>query len=137
MQLRYLLEGRLGIDIRAKYAIDFLVGLRQHVRMLEHGVDRAGQQPARGFVARNQERVDLVADVDVVELVATDFINAGHHGVEHVFLGGSGLGVLASSGDDFVDHIVHERDVGGHVGGTAAHEQAFERQPALQHHGFK
>ena len=60
---------------------------------------------------RDQERIDLVANVDVVELLAGGAVDAGHHGAEHVFLVGGVFGILAALGDDLVDHLVHEGDV--------------------------
>ena len=79
--------------------------------MLEQRIDRARQQPAGGLVARDQEGVDLVADVDVVELLAGGAVDAGHHGAEHVLLALRRLRRSAALGDDLVDHLVHEADV--------------------------
>ena len=69
-ELRDLLIGRLGVDVGPEHPVNFLIGLLQHLGMLQQRIDRARQQPAGGFVARDQECVDLVADVDVVELLA-------------------------------------------------------------------
>ena len=105
--------------------------------MLQQRIDRAGQQAAGGLMARDQKRVDLVADVDVVELGAGGAVDAGHHGAEHVLLGCGRIGALAALGDDLVDHLVHEADVGDEVAAPLLHPQIFQRQAAGHHDGFE
>ena len=105
--------------------------------MLEQRIKRVGQQPAGGLVARDQEGVDLVADVDVVELLAGRAVDAGHHRRQHVLLVVGRGGVLAALGDDLVDHLVHEGDVGGHVAPALLHPQVLHRQTADHHDGLE
>ena len=131
--MRDLLERRLGIDVRAKNPVNLLIRLLEHFRVLEHGVDRAGQKAAGGLMARDQECIDLITDVDVVELLAGRLVHARHHGVEHVLGAGSSFRILAALGDDFVDHLVHERDVFRQRRAACAHEQVFERKPTRHH----
>ncbi len=69
-ELRHLLIGRFGIEIGPEHPVDLLIGLLENVGMLQQRVERARQQAAGGFVSGDQEGVDLVADVDVVELLA-------------------------------------------------------------------
>ena len=110
-ELGDLLIGRLGVEVGAEHAVDLLIGLLEHVGMLEQRIERARQQAAGGLVSGDQEGIDLVADVDVVELFAGRAVDAGHHGAEHVLFAFGGLGVLAALGDDLVDHLVHEGDI--------------------------
>ena len=88
-------------------------------------------------MTRDQEGVDLVADVDVIELLAGCAVDAGHHGAEHVLLVRGGFRVLAALGDDLVDHLVHEGDVAGEIAPSLLHPQIFQRQTADHHDGFK
>ncbi len=105
--------------------------------MLQQRIERARQQSAGGFVPGDQEGVDLVADVDVVELLAGGAVDAGHHGGEHVLLVFGGRRVLAALGDDLVDHLVHEGDVAGEIAPPLLHPQIFQRQAADHHDGFE
>ncbi len=88
-------------------------------------------------MARDQEGVDLVADVDVVELRAGDAIDAGHHRAQHVILVRVGLGGPAALGDDLVDHRVHEGDVAGQIAPALLHPPFLERQAADHHDGLE
>ena len=105
--------------------------------MLEQRIDRARQQSAGGLVARDQECVDLVADVDVVELLAGGAVDAGHHGAEHVLLALGGFRIAAALGDDLVDHLVHEGDVLREVAAALLQPQAFQRNAARHHDGLE
>ncbi len=106
--------------------------------MLEQRVDRARQQAAGGLVSRDQEGVDLIADVDVVELLAGGAVDAGHHRGEHILLAvGSGRVAAPPLGNDFVDHLVHEDDVFGERLAPLLHPQIFQRQAADHHDGFE
>ena len=88
-------------------------------------------------MARDQERVDLVADVDVVKLLAGRAVDAGHHRGEHVLLVVDPFGALAALGDDLVDHLVHEGDVFGERLPALLHPELLERQAARHHDGFE
>ncbi len=136
-ELRDLLIGRPRVGIGAEHAVDFLIGLLQHVGMLEQRVERAGQQAAGGLVARDQEGIDLVADVDVVELLAGCAVDTGHHGAEHVLLALGGFRVAAALGDDLVDHLVHEGDVLRQILAALLQPQAFQRDAASHHDGLE
>ena len=136
-ELRDLLIGRLDIDVATEHPVDFIVGFLQHLGMFQQRIDRAGQHSAGGLVACDQECVDLVTDVDVVELRAGGAVDAGHHGTEHVLLGLVDLGVLAPFRDDFVHHLVHERDVAGEVTIAVTQPQPLERETAGQHDGLE
>ncbi len=136
-ELRHLLVGRLRIDIGAEDAIDLLVRLLENVGVLEQRIERVGQQAACGLVARDQKGVDLVADVDVVELLAGRAVDAGHHRGEHVLLVVDALRTLAALGDDLVDHLVHEGDVFRERPAALLHPELLERQAARHHDGFE
>ena len=84
-----LLRRGLGVDVAAQHAVDFLVGLLDHVRIVQQEVDRERQHPARGLMARDQEGVHLVADVDVVQPLAAVAVDAAQHVAEKVGLGRS------------------------------------------------
>ncbi len=136
-ELRDLLIGRPGVEVGPEHPIDLLIGLLEHVGMFQQRIERARQQAAGGFVACDQEGVDLVADVDVVELLAGGAVDAGHHGAEHVLFVFGGLGVLAALGDDLVDHLVHEGDVAGQIAPALLHPQILQRQAADHHDGLE
>ena len=136
-ELCHLLISRPGIDIGPEHPVDFLIGFPENLGMLQQRIERAGQQAAGRFVPCNQERVDLVADVDVIEVLAGGAVDARHHGSEHVLLVRGGFGILAALGDDLVDHLVHEGDVTCEVAVAVAQPQPFERKAAGQHDGLE
>ena len=136
-QLRDLLIGRPGINVGAEHPVDFLIGLLEHLGMFQQCIERARQQSARGLVSRDQERIDLVADVDVVELFAGGTVDAGHHGPQHILLVGGGVRASAPLGNDLVDHLVHERDIGGEIAPTLAHPQILQGKTADHHDGLE
>ena len=136
-ELCHLLISRPGIDIGPEHPVDFLIGFPENLGMLQQRIERAGQQAAGRFVPCDQERVDLVADVDVIELLAGGAVDARHHGSEHVLLVRGGFGILAALGDDLVDHLVHEGDVTCEVAVAVTQPQAFERKAAGQHDGLE
>ncbi|MGY4593912.1 hypothetical protein ACVWXL_001658 [Bradyrhizobium sp. GM22.5] len=105
--------------------------------MLEQRIERAGQQAAGGLVACDQERVDLVADVDVVELLAGRAIDARHHRRKHILLVVGRLASLAALRNDLVDHPVHEVDIFSHGLAALLHPELLERQAARHHDGFE
>ncbi|MBA7471194.1 hypothetical protein ES707_06495 [subsurface metagenome] len=136
-ELRHLLIGRLGIDVGAEHAVDLVIGLLEDLGVFQQRIDRARQQSAGRLVPRDEERVDLVADVDVVELGTGGTVDAGHHRAEHVLLDLGRIRVLAALGDDLVDHLVHEADVGDEVAAPLLHPQILQRQAAGHHDGFQ
>ena len=136
-ELRDLLIGRFRVHIGSEHPVDFFIGLLQHLGMLEQRIESAGQQSAGGLMTRDQERVDLVADVDVVELLAGRAIDTRHHRAEHVLLALGGFSIAAALGDDLVDHPVHEDDVLGERLAALLHPQAFQRNAARHHDGLE
>ena len=88
-------------------------------------------------MAGNQKRVDLVADVDVIELLTCRSIDPRHHCAEHVLLVAGGIGVFAPFGYDLIDHLVHEGDVAGEIAPAFLHPEIFQRQAADHHDGFE
>ena len=136
-ELGDLLIGRPGVEIRPEHAVDLRIGFLENVRMLEQRIQRARQQAAGGLVSGDQEGIDLVADVDVVQLLAGQAVDPGHHGAEHVLFVFGGRGVLAAFGHDLVDHFVHEGDIAGEIAPAFLHPQVFHRQAADHHDGLE
>ena len=137
-----LLRRGLGVDVAAQHAVDLLVGLLDHVRIVEQEVDRKGQHPARGLVARDQEGVHLVADVDVVQPLAAVAVDAAQHVAQQVGLGriapfSESSRHLAALADDAVGDAVHEADILLELLAALALGDVLQRQAAHLHHGLE
>ena len=86
--------------------------LRQHVGIVSAANRANGEQPARRLMPGDQKFDELVADVDVVELLSRRLVDAA----DHVRSAGRSCPrpsrrCLRRSRDDVVDHRVHESDV--------------------------
>ena len=136
-ELVHLARGRLGVHVAPENTIDLLVGLLQHVRIVQQEVDGEGQHPARGLVTGDQEGVHLVADVDVVEPLAGLLVEPAQHEAQQVGLGGVVGRHLAALADDAVGDAVHEADIFLELLARLALGDVLERQAAHLHDGFE
>ena len=127
--------GRRGRQVVAEDPVDLLVGLGERLGVVEQEVEGEGEQAARGLVAGYEEGNDLVADVDVVELLAALLVHPGEHGVQQVFglrLVSAGLALR----DDLVDTEVHVRGVFLELPVLAHPQPVPDRQACLLVHGL-
>ena len=129
-----LLRRRLCIHVAPEYAIHLLIGLLQHVRIVQQEVDGEGQHPARGLVTGNQEGVHLIADVDVVEPLARLLVLPAQHEAQQVGLGGVVRRDLPALADDPVGDPVHEADIFLELLAGLALGDVLKRQAAHLHH---
>lgn len=114
--------------------IDFRIRLRQHARAAQQLVQREGQQAAGGFMARDQERDDLVADIGIVEARIGFRVARVQHQVQQVR---TRRGRGAPLADDVVDHVAHIVDVGRKLPVRRAREPAVLDAHARElAHGF-
>jgi hypothetical protein len=105
--------------------------------MFQQGIDRVRQQAAGRLVPGDEKRVDLIADINVVELLAGGPVDPRQHCREHVLLAfGRGRRGAAAS-HDVVDHAIEKGDVVSHIALPPTHRHAFERQAARHHHRFE
>ena len=85
---------------------------------------------------RDQEGVDLVADVDVVELLAGFAVHAREHVVQHVRLlrlAALGGALFLTVRNDLIDDVVEVVRIGGQALLPRTREDVFERETALAH----
>jgi hypothetical protein len=122
--------GRPHRGIRSQHPVDLLVGPGQHLRLVQQEIDGEGEQPTRRLVPGDQERDDLVADVDVVEPLARPPVHAGEHVAQQVGLGRQILTARPPLPDDPVDQLVHVLDVGAELPLSLSLDDVLERQPA-------
>ena len=117
----------MAAQVRAKHAVDFVVGTRQDGRVLEQRIEREREQPAGCLMAGDQERDALRDDVGIVQLLAGLSVDHGQHPVEQVVDGAHGAG-CAPILDDVLHRPHHELLVGPKLPSPLAMQPALDGQ---------
>lgn len=100
-----MLDGDLVV---ANDLVNFLLHLEVGCGVLQQVVESKRKQSRSGFVTSDEEGDQLVADVGVVQLLASGGINAVKHSAQQVL---AVSGMLLASLDDTIGSVLHDGDV--------------------------